>query len=153
MCIRDRRSAEAIFGYVANGLYIDEADIAHSPVSQLGNIRIAPGDIKYVDQPDENGKYDNKITSEDKIQLGYPTVPEIIYGFGPSISYKHWDFSFFFQGVCNTSMMLSGFAPFGTQYNRNVLKWIADDYWSHTCLLYTSPSPRDISGSRMPSSA
>lgn len=126
------RSAEAIFGYVANGLYIDEADIAHSPVSQLGNIRIAPGDIKYVDQPDENGKYDNKITSEDKIQLGYPTVPEIIYGFGPSISYRHWDFSFFFQGVCNTSMMLSGFAPFGTQYNRNVLKWIADDYWSHT---------------------
>ena len=24
---------------------------------------------------------------------------------------------------------------------------------SYTCLLYTSPSPRDISGSRMPSSA
>ena len=24
---------------------------------------------------------------------------------------------------------------------------------THTCLLYTSPSPRDISGSRMPSSA
>ena len=24
---------------------------------------------------------------------------------------------------------------------------------AHTCLLYTSPSPRDISGSRMPSSA
>ena len=28
---------------------------------------------------------------------------------------------------------------------------IYDD--SHICLLYTSPSPRDISGSRMPSSA
>ena len=25
--------------------------------------------------------------------------------------------------------------------------------WLFTCLLYTSPSPRDISGSRMPSSA
>ena len=25
--------------------------------------------------------------------------------------------------------------------------------WSSNCLLYTSPSPRDISGSRMPSSA
>ena len=25
--------------------------------------------------------------------------------------------------------------------------------WSGCCLLYTSPSPRDISGSRMPSSA
>ena len=28
-----------------------------------------------------------------------------------------------------------------------------DGLWSHHCLLYTSPSPRDISGSRMPSSA
>ena len=27
------------------------------------------------------------------------------------------------------------------------------EQWVHTCLLYTSPSPRDISGSRMPSSA
>ena len=26
-------------------------------------------------------------------------------------------------------------------------------YITNTCLLYTSPSPRDISGSRMPSSA
>ena len=25
--------------------------------------------------------------------------------------------------------------------------------WAMSCLLYTSPSPRDISGSRMPSSA
>ena len=64
--------------------------------------------------------------------MGYPTVPEIVYGFGPSLSYKNWDFSFFFQGVANTSLMMSGFAPFGTQYNRNVLSWIADDYWSET---------------------
>ena len=27
------------------------------------------------------------------------------------------------------------------------------EYWSSTCLLYTSPSPRDLSTSRMPSSA
>ena len=26
-------------------------------------------------------------------------------------------------------------------------------HYTYTCLLYTSPSPRDISGSRMPSSA
>ena len=26
-------------------------------------------------------------------------------------------------------------------------------YWDHNCLLYTSPSPRDQRGSRMPSSA
>jgi hypothetical protein len=27
---------------------------------------------------------------------------------------------------------MSEFHPFGTQYNRNVLQWIADDYWSPT---------------------
>ena len=29
----------------------------------------------------------------------------------------------------------------------------SDDYFSYACLLYTSPSPRDLSTSRMPSSA
>ena len=28
-----------------------------------------------------------------------------------------------------------------------------DGWWDHICLLYTSPSPRDLSTSRMPSSA
>ena len=31
--------------------------------------------------------------------------------------------------------------------------WIGEHQLCYTCLLYTSPSPRDISGSRMPSSA
>ena len=126
------KKLNTIYGYISNGLYIDRADIDNNPTSTLGNIAIAPGDIKYVDQPDKNGNYDGKITSDDRVAMGYPTVPEIVYGFGPSISYKNWDFSFFFQGVANTSLMMSGFAPFGTQYNRNVLSWIADDYWSET---------------------
>ena len=38
-----------------------------------------------------------------------------------------------------------GLDPFGGQ--------TFDRPWMQACLLYTSPSPRDISGSRMPSSA
>lgn len=119
-------------GYLTNGLYIDWADIANNPASQLGNITISPGDIKYLDQPDKDGYYDGRISSDDQVYMGHPTVPEIVYGFGPSIQWKKWDFSFFFQGVANTSLMMSGFHPFGTQYNRNVLKFVADDYWSPT---------------------
>ena len=33
------------------------------------------------------------------------------------------------------------------------LRWYAGDLHAHTCLLYTSPSPRDRQKSRMPSSA
>ena len=38
-------------------------------------------------------------------------------------------------------------------YHPPPLKKILNDDGTETCLLYTSPSPRDISGSRMPSSA
>ena len=124
------KSLNSIWGYVADGLYIDQADIANNPQSTIGNIAIAPGDVKYVDQPDANGNYDGKITSDDRVVLGYPTIPEIIYGFGPSVTWKNWDFSFFFQGQTHVSLMMSGFEPFGTQSKSNVLKWIADDHWS-----------------------
>ena len=36
---------------------------------------------------------------------------------------------------------------------QNIIAVLVDDSRSMACLLYTSPSPRDISGSRMPSSA
>lgn len=125
-------SVNTIYGYVTDGLYIDQADIDANPESMLGNIAIAPGDIKYVDQPDKNGVYDGKITNDDRVAMGYPTIPEIIYGFGPTVSYRNWDFSLFFQGAARTSLMMSGFHPFGAQYNRNVLSFIADDHWSPT---------------------
>ena len=35
----------------------------------------------------------------------------------------------------------------------NIAGWVGQENWFYICLLYTSPSPRDISGSRMPSSA
>lgn len=118
------------WGYISDGLYIDAADIKNNPTSTIGNIAIAPGDIKYVDQPDNNGNYDGKITSDDMVPIGNPTTPEIVYGFGPSITWKKWDFSLFFQGQAKVSLVMSDFDPFGAQLNRNVLQWIADDYWS-----------------------
>ena len=74
---------------------------------------------------------DNTIDSNDRVPIGNPTTPEIVYGFGPSMRYKNFDFSFFFQGVAKRSIFISGIAPFGSNaQNRNVLKFIADDHWS-----------------------
>lgn len=123
-------SMNQIYGYVSNGLYIDQNDITNNPTSLISTTTIQPGDIKYVDQPDAEGIYDGKITSDDQVAMGFPTVPEVVYGFGPSLVWRNWDFSFFFQGAARVSLMMSGFHPFGTGYNRNVLQWIADDYWS-----------------------
>lgn len=125
------RRLNTYLGYIADGLYKDQADIQNNPSqSGLANITIAPGDVKFLDQPDANGDYDGKIDSNDRVEIGHPTIPEIVYGFGPSVTWKKWDFSLFFQGQANVSLMMSGFEPFGTQSKNNVLRWIADDYWS-----------------------
>ena len=117
--------------YVADGLFRDQADVDSHAEQTLGYIP-QPGDIKYVDQPDANGNCDGIINTNDRVYMGYPQDPEIVYGFGPSMKYKNWDFSFFFQGAARTSILMSGFHPFGKNATRGVMKFIADDYWSES---------------------
>ncbi|KAA5824833.1 TonB-dependent receptor [Algibacter amylolyticus] len=45
---------------------------------------------------DVNG--DNIISNEDAVVLGSP-LPDLIFGFENSFSYKNWEFSFYFQGT------------------------------------------------------
>jgi hypothetical protein len=46
--------------------------------------------------------------------LGYPTTPEIIYGFGFSFGYKNFDISTFFQGSARSSFFIdpNAISPF-----------------------------------------
>lgn len=114
------------WGLIAERLFIDDEDVRNSPVQTYGN-DYGPGDIKYVDI---NG--DGKIDDNDKAPIGYPTIPEIIYGFGSSIGYKGFDFSFFFQGSARSSFYINAndISPFVNE--RNALKIIADNHWSES---------------------
>lgn len=111
------------FGYVAERLFTDEEEIRNSP-TQFGNYMA--GDIKYKDI---NG--DGKITELDMVPMGYPTSPEIVYGFGLSGGYKQWDLSFFFQGLARESFWIDASAttPFVDGQNA-LLKAYADSHWS-----------------------
>ncbi len=123
------------WGLLAERLFVDEAEILNSPRQDFGEYMA--GDIKYKDI---NG--DGIINSNDRIPMGFPTVPEIQYGFGMSVGYKSFDFSFFLQGNSNVSFFINatsesnlssgafGIAPFANR--RNALSMIADDYWSET---------------------
>ena len=102
------------FGYVAERLFADEEDIRNSP-SQFGNYMA--GDIKYKDINN-----DGKITELDMVPMGYPTSPEIVYGFGLSGGYKQWDLSFFFQGLARESFWIDTSTDNGTLPLLNVQK-------------------------------
>ena len=113
------------WGYVAERLFVDQAEVDASP-NQFGVANMG-GDIKY-----RNINDDNKIDEGDQIPIGFPTVPEIQYGFGLSTGYRRFDFSFFFQGNARVSFFIDpeSIAPFTDR--RNALNIVADDYWSET---------------------
>lgn len=126
------------YGYIAERLFVDEADIANSPLQTFGNYMA--GDIKYKDINE-----DGRIDENDIVPIGYPTDPEVIYGFGASAGYKGFDFSFFFQGSARSSFFIDTYktAPFidinddsqGDDWNNKIgnnalLTVWANDHWS-----------------------
>ena len=118
------------WGYIADHLFADNKEVINNPSQMLGGT-VEAGDIKYINQPNKYGKYDAVIDQNDRLPIGNPTTPEIVYGFGPSLQWKGFDFSFFFQGVAKTSLFMSNLQPFGKiTENKNVQTFIANDHWS-----------------------
>ena len=120
------------WGYIAEGLFIDDAEVANSPV-QFGDYKA--GDIKYRDMNN-----DGVINSLDQVPIGYPTTPEINYGFGATLAYKGFDLNFQFHGSARSSFWINynSMSPFfessvsGQKGNNQLTKFIADSYWSES---------------------
>ncbi len=112
-----------VYGLIAERLFVDEYDVSNSPLQSYG--KYGAGDIKYRDVNN-----DGQITDLDKVPIGHPTVPEIVYGFGFSYGYKNLDFSAFFQGSARSSFWIdaSNTSPF--QNNIPLLAAYAQDHWS-----------------------
>lgn len=122
------------WGYIAERLFIDDEEVRSSPQQAFGNFKTMGGDIKFRDV---NG--DGQITPSDMVPIGYPTTPEIIYGFGFSAKYKGVDFSAFFQGSARSSFWIdvNATSPFidvddnsAVTSETQLLKAYADSHWS-----------------------
>jgi TonB-linked SusC/RagA family outer membrane protein len=125
------------WGFIAERLFMDDEEVKNAP-TQFD--KYGAGDIKYRDI---NG--DNVIDDNDQVPIGFPTTPEINYGFGLSIGYKNFDLSCFFQGSARSAFWIDPerTAPFVNRSNADVdntlhpftttramLKYWADDHWS-----------------------
>ena len=133
------QSIDQQWGYIAERLFVDDWEVLNSPEQTFGGGVVRGGDIKYRDI---NG--DDKITSLDRVPIGYPTTPEIIYGFGASSGYKGFDVSVFFQGSARSSFWIDANAtapfvnynygggdPFSSyEKNNALLQAYADSHWS-----------------------
>jgi TonB-linked SusC/RagA family outer membrane protein len=125
-----QHSLSQTWGLVAERLFVDQKEVSNSPV-QYGDMGLLAGDIKYRDI-----NRDGVINDDDKVPIGYPTQPEIIYGFGASMGYKRFDFSFYFQGAARSSFQVDPAAiqPFfqDAGYQTNLLQAISESHWSES---------------------
>ena len=129
------RSIRQTWGYIAERLFVDDEDAANSPSQAAFGSQYGGGDIKYTDV---NG--DGVITNADIVPIGYPTSPEIIYGFGVSLGHKGFDVSVFFQGLGRESFWIDATSAYSTKYNKygtapfvnngQLLKAYSDSHWS-----------------------
>ena len=129
------RSIRQTWGYIAERLFVDDEDAANSPSQAAFGSQYGGGDIKYTDV---NG--DGVITNADMVPIGYPTSPEIIYGFGVSLGHKGFDVSVFFQGLGRESFWIDVTSAYSTKYNKygtapfvnngQLLKAYSDSHWS-----------------------
>ncbi|WP_316828709.1 TonB-dependent receptor [Pedobacter miscanthi] len=112
------------FGYTALGLFTSDEDVANSPY-QTGTNKA--GDIKYKDL---NG--DGRIDGFDQGPIGYGSIPEIVYGFGPTINWKGFAVSAWFKGISNVDVSLNGdgLQPFSQGGERGNLLAQITDRWT-----------------------
>ncbi len=144
------------WGYIAERYFLDDEEINSSPLQTFGEYK--PGDIKYKDI-----NRDGRVDENDMVPIGYPTTPEIIYGFGMSLGYKNFDINCFFQGSALSSFWIdpNAIAPFanvttgGMKTNRALLQVIADNHWSEDTrdlfAFYPRLSPENIANNSVSS--
>lgn len=114
-------------GLEALGFFKDQYEIDNSPLQTFSST-VRPGDVKYRDI---NG--DGVIDTYDRVFIGYPRTPEIMFGIGGTVSYKGVDVSLFFTGATNTSIFLEGpsMYPFSDGLgSNNIVREYYDNRWT-----------------------
>src|SRR5690606_33699392 len=112
-------------GYLAERLFIDDDEVQNSPFQDFTGQPNIAGDIKYKDINN-----DGIINSLDEVPIGFPTVPQIIYGVGFSFGWKALDLSAFFQGSAYSSFFVDPVAVQPFVDGKQILQAFADDHFS-----------------------
>jgi len=92
----------------------------------LDKTQLRAGDIMYRDVND-----DGRINEDDRVYAANPSTPDIVFGFGASMEYKNFDFSFLFQGSAGASAYINAawyFYPFQADRDPKYLGSIIDNF-------------------------
>lgn len=114
------------YGYVSDGVFLDENDIKSWYDQSKVTPNPQPGDIRYKDISGPDGVPDGKIDPNyDRVYLG-SRIPKFTFGLNLGVEYKGLDLSVLLQGVTGVTGMLDGFAGWAFRGDGNIQKWQAE---------------------------
>lgn len=114
------------YGYVSDGVFLDENDIKSWHDQSKVTPNPQPGDIRYKDISGPDGVPDGKIDPNyDRVYLG-SRIPKFTFGLNLGVEYKGVDLSVLLQGVAGVTGLLDGFAGWAFRGDGNIQKWQAE---------------------------
>ncbi|MDR2499055.1 MAG: TonB-dependent receptor [Tannerellaceae bacterium] len=117
---------EMYYGYLADGVFLDEADIAAWPNQTKVTTNPQAGDIRYKDISGPEGKPDGVVDpTYDRTYIG-SRIPKYTWAATFEAGYRGIDAKIFFQGVANVKGYLTGYPGYAFWNLGTVQKWQMD---------------------------
>jgi hypothetical protein len=116
-----------IYGYVADGIFKDAADVASYPTQPIGG---QPGVIRFKDISGPDGVPDGKVDATyDRAVIG-STTPKYYYGATITADYKGFDLSILLQGLGGFEKQMGSYQAFAFYNSGQIQRWQADNAWT-----------------------
>jgi TonB-dependent starch-binding outer membrane protein SusC len=130
------QSMYPIYGYVADGIFKDAADVASYPTQPIAG---QPGVIRFKDISGPDGVPDGKVDATyDRTQIGN-TIPRYYYGATITADYKGFDLSILLQGLGGYEKQMGSYMAFAFYNSGQIQRWQADGAWTEA-----NPNPNAI---------
>ena len=114
------------YGYLTDGVFIDNTEVASWPNQTKVNPTSVAGDIRYKDISG-----DNIVDQRDMTYLG-SNIPKYNYSFSIEAGYKAFDLKVLFQGVADVSGYLNNYAGWCFYNLGTIQKWQVDSHFDPT---------------------